>query len=64
MTNRIIQVAEERGEFLYLEDGYLYYAPNGSGAISAHDLRTLADELDRRNKKWSDEIDEYFRSNP
>ena len=60
--NRIIQVADERGEFVYLEDGFLYYEPKGAGVISAHHLRTLADELDKRNKKWSEEIDEYFRN--
>ena len=62
--NRIIQVAEERGEFIYLEDGYLYYAPDGIGAISAQQLRILADELDRRNKNWDDQINEYFRTGP
>lgn len=63
MTNRIIQIAEERGEFLYLEDGFLYYAPNGGGAISAHQLRILADELDRRNKDWEEQINKYFEEN-
>lgn len=59
---RIIQIADERGEFVYLEDGFLYYEPKGAGVISSHDLRQLADELDKRNKKWKEDIDEYFRS--
>ena len=58
----IIKMADELGEFIYLEDGFLYYDPKSSGAISAHQLRTIADELDRRNKNWSDQIDEYFRN--
>ena len=58
----IIKIADERGEFVYLEDGFLYYEPKGAGVISAHHLRTLADELDKRNKKWSEEIDEYFHN--
>jgi hypothetical protein len=57
---RIIELADERGEFVYLEDGFLYYEPKGVGCISSNDLRILANELDKRNKKWSDEIDAYF----
>lgn len=60
--SRIIQLADERGEFVYLEDGFLYYEPKGFGVISAHNLRELADELDKRNAKWQEEIDEYFRN--
>lgn len=36
-----------------LEDGYVYWGSNGtSGALSAWQLRALADELDKRNKEW------------
>lgn len=63
-VSRIIELADERGEFVYLEDGFLYYEPKGAGVISAHDLRQLADELDKRNKKWEEEINEYFRTRP
>ena len=58
----IIKKIDKRGEFVYLEDGFLYYAPEGKGCISAHELRTIADELDKRNKAWEKQIDEYFRS--
>jgi Ca2+-binding EF-hand superfamily protein len=58
----LIKKIDERGEFVYLEDGFLYYAPEGKGCISAHELRTIADELDKRNKAWEEQIDEYFRS--
>lgn len=59
----IIKKIDERGEFVYLEDGFLYYAPEATGGcISAHELRTIADELDKRNKAWEEQIDEYFRS--
>ena len=58
----IIKKIDKRGEFVYLEDGFLYYAPEGKGCISAHELRTIADELDKRNKAWEEQIDEYFRS--
>lgn len=61
--SRIVQIADERGEFVYLEDGFLYYAPEATGGcIAAHELRALADELDRRNKAWEDQINEYFRN--
>ncbi len=62
--SRIIQVADERGEFVYLEDGFLYYEPKGAGVLTAHELRTIADELDRRNKDWDDQINEYFSNRP
>lgn len=59
----IIKMADERGEFVYLEDGFLYYAPEATGGcIAAHELRALADELDRRNKTWEDQVNEYFRN--
>lgn len=59
----IIKMIDKRGEFVYLEDGFLYYAPEGNkGCISAHELRTIADELDKRNKAWEEQIDEYFRN--
>jgi hypothetical protein len=58
----IIKMAEARNEFACLEDGFCYYWPSQHGAISSYQLRQLADELDKRNKKWSEEIDEYFRN--
>lgn len=57
---RLLSHAEERGEFDYLEDGFVYYFPAGGGAISAHHLRWIADELDSRNEDWQRQIDEYF----
>ena len=59
---RIIQLATERGEFVADVDGFVYYWPDGShhGHLSAHHLRWLADELDRRNAPWQAQIDAYF----
>lgn len=45
-------------------DGFSYYFPTGSGFLASHDLREIADELDRRNKDWSDEIDRYLNNSP
>jgi hypothetical protein len=52
---RLLKIANERGEFGELEDGYVNWWPTDSsrgGAISAWQLRTLADELDKRNAVW------------
>lgn len=55
---RIITMSEAREEFIHLEDGYLYYSPEGGvhGAFSSWMLRALADELDRRNAAWDAQI--------
>ena len=53
-------MANKRGEFARLEDGYYHYFPEGNGGISSDILRILADELDRMNKPWDDEIQQFF----
>ena len=59
----IIKIAEQYGEFVMLEDGFWYYWPRiDNGGISEYDLYLLWQELKRRNKKWKEDIDEYFRS--
>ena len=64
VTEKIIKMATERGEFLPLEDGFCYYAPNGCGGISADDLRKLADHLDEINKPHEEAMAKYFENNP
>lgn len=58
----IVEKAEAADEFVMLEDGFWYYWPKGVGAISEYDLLLLHQELLRRNKKWNEDIDEYFRN--
>ena len=58
----IIKHAEKNGEFVMLEDGFWYYWPVDKGAISEYDLLMLHQELVKRNKKWQENIDEYFRN--
>lgn len=54
----LIAVVEDRSEFVIFEDGYTYYCPTGGmGVLTAHNLRTIADELDRRNTP----IDELYK---
>ena len=62
---RIIKTSDERGEFVTDVDGFVYWWPDGSpnGHLAPHHLRWLADELDRRNKKWQKNIDDYFSAN-
>jgi hypothetical protein len=50
---RLIADAEERNEFVALECGRVHWCPQSAGAISSHQLRWIADELDRRNAEWS-----------
>jgi type IV secretory pathway VirJ component len=56
----IIKMLEEQGELVTGDDGFVYYWPSKNGALSAHDLRIIADELDRRNARWEAEITAYF----
>lgn len=57
----IIKKVDEDGDFVQLEDGFVYYWPSGNkGCISAHDLRLIANELDKRNAIQETRIDEYF----
>lgn len=52
----VVQMAEERGELFADVDGFVYYWPKTGGSLSAHHLRQLADELDRRNAEWEAQI--------
>jgi hypothetical protein len=55
--SRIIEKAIEDDQIDILEDGFEYWFPAiGLGAYSAHNLRELADELDRRNAAWEKQI--------
>ena len=59
--NRFINSLDEAGDFVFNDDGYIYYCPEKSnGYLSAHQLRFIADELDKRNKPWDDSIAKYF----
>jgi len=45
-------------------DGYWYWAPKGQlGGYSDPDLRVMSDLLGEANRKWDNEIREYFRVN-
>lgn len=61
--HRVITMCDERDEIDRLDDGYQYYFPSGHGALSSVDLRIIADELDRRNKDWEEQVERDLSSN-
>ncbi len=60
--SRIIELAQSYGEFVTGDDGFVVYWPTKEfgGSYTAYDLRTLADELDRRNAAWEADIKAYL----
>ena len=63
-AQRIIRLADERNEFVTDVDGFVYWWPNRDhgGHFAPYMLRALADELDRRNEAWNQQINDYFNS--
>ena len=59
----VVELAEERKEFIQLEDGFWYWWPSVKGAVPSHQLLAIAEELDRRNAPWEREIEKYFENN-
>jgi len=55
-AKRVVEKAHERGDFPTLECGYRFFWISNRGAASASDLRALADELDRLNKDWDQQV--------
>ena len=53
---RIIAACDEAGDIVFLDDGYMYYYIPGRGGLSAADLRIIADEVDKRNKLWDEQV--------
>lgn len=44
-------------DMVVFDDGFWHYWIENKGALSSFALRTIADELDRINKPWQDQID-------
>lgn len=57
-THRIIKLSEERGDFVAGPDGCVIFWPDDlkQGGFNAWHLRLIADELDRRNRGWFDQM--------
>ena len=58
-AEQLISKANDEGDFITEVDGFVYYS-TGKGHLSEWMLRSLADELARRNEKWQASIDDYF----
>ena len=55
---RLVDRAQENGDFIQTEDGFYVYWPRGlGGALSAGMLRELADRLDEMNKDWRETVE-------
>jgi len=60
-AQKIISKIEEHGDFITMDDGFVHYYPeNSRGSLCEESLRVIADELERRNKTWNENIQEYF----
>lgn len=65
MTDRAMSEYLERieGDFITNDDGYEVFWPEGNhGYYDPFVLRAIADELDKRNGPWDDQINEYFEN--
>lgn len=63
--DRVIAMAHERDEFAQLEDGFYYWwPPKTGGAIAAHELRWIADELTAMNRDWEETIEKELSALP
>ena len=55
--DKVIASCDKYNEIGPLDDGFQYLWIKDRGALSASDLRVIADELDRRNKDWKEQIE-------
>lgn len=52
-----VRLAHYREQFYREVDGYIVWEPvHGKGYLNSHNLRELADELDRLNKEWEEQV--------
>lgn len=63
MNERLIRKCDENGDFVTDVDGFVKFWPSKGGCLEAHDLRAIADELDKRNAAWVAQINAYFDTN-
>lgn len=60
-AERLLEVVDK--ELLQEVDGFYYYFPSGTGMLTSHGLRIIADELDKRNADWNEQINKYLGEN-
>lgn len=62
-SRKEIVLESMESDVITLEDGYQYFDTT-KGALSAVDLRDIADELDRRNAEWDAKVQAELGSPP
>ena len=60
LVKRILERANTEGDIVRGDDGYYVYWPRRTGAYPSYHLRALADELDRLNEPYQNDLDAYF----
>ena len=55
--NRVIASLEQNKDIGPLDDGFQHFWVKDRGALSATDLRIIADELDARNADWKAQME-------
>lgn len=55
VMSRLIEKLDDEEKLLPSDDGYCVYWADG-GYMTAEHLREIADELDRRNKRWHEQV--------
>lgn len=54
--SRLIEKLDEGEHLQPSDDGYVVYWTQQGGYLTAEHLREIADELDRRNKNWHEQV--------
>lgn len=54
--SRLIEKLDEEEHLQPSDDGYVVYWTQQGGYLTAEHLREIADELDRRNKTWHEQV--------
>lgn len=54
--SRLIEKLDEEERLQPSDDGYIVYWTRRGGYLTAAHLREIADELDRRNKTWHEQV--------
>lgn len=59
----VVHLVHERGDIIQVEDGFYNFWPvKNRGYFTAHNLRCIADELDRLNAPIQADLEKYFES--
>ena len=61
IDRRVVESLDKRQEVITLDDGFQYFWIENRGALTAHNLRAIADELDRRNSAWKEQVERELR---